>query len=67
MYLNELTNNKSTEYSLWGATQGLKRPIIQNPPVRNMDGSWARNNAQKTKRFAEYLEHTFEVNEGKSN
>lgn len=63
-YLNELTNDKSTDYSLWKATKGLKRPIIQNPPIKNEDGSWARNNQQKANRFAQHLANTFTANEG---
>lgn len=63
-YLSELTNDKSTDYSLWKATKRLKRPIVQNPPIRNANGSWARNNMQKANRFAEHLENTFQPNEG---
>lgn len=44
--------------------EGLKRPILQNPPVRNADGSWARSNIQKANCFAEHLENTFQPNDG---
>lgn len=63
-YLRELTNDKATDYSLWKVTKRLKRPMVQNPPIRNADGSWARNNTQKANRFAEHLENTFQPNEG---
>lgn len=63
-FLTELTADQSTDYSLWKATKGLKRPILQNPPVRNADGSWARSNIQKANRFAEHLENTFQPNDG---
>ena len=42
----------------------LKRPILQNPPIRNANGSWAKSNEQKANRFAEHLERTFQPNEG---
>ena len=63
-YLSELTNDSKTEYSLWKATKRLKRPIAQNPPIRNADRSWARNNLQKACRFAEHLQMTFRPNDG---
>ena len=43
-------------------TKNLKRPIMQIPPIKNMDGSWARNNEQKALRFAEHLENIFQPN-----
>jgi hypothetical protein len=63
-YLSELSNESSTDYSLWKATKKLKRPIMQNPPIRNEDASWARSNIQKANRFANHLENTFQPNEG---
>jgi len=35
---------------------------MQTPPIKNMDGSWARNNEQKALRFAEHLENIFQPN-----
>jgi len=35
---------------------------MQTPPIKNMDGSWARNNGQKVLRFAEHLENIFQPN-----
>jgi hypothetical protein len=46
-FLGELTNDSSTEYSLWKTTKNLRRPIMQTPPIKELDGSWARNNEQK--------------------
>lgn len=60
--LRELTNDRSTEYSLWKITRNLKRPTMQIPPIRSMDGSWARNNQQKATQFSEYLENIFQPN-----
>ncbi|CAG9830537.1 unnamed protein product, partial [Diabrotica balteata] len=60
-YLEELTNDSSTEYSLWKATKRIKRPILHSPPMKLEDGSWARNNQQKAERFATHLENTFKL------
>jgi hypothetical protein len=59
IYLSELTNDKSTEYSLWRATKNLKRPILHVPPIKNTNRSWARNNEQKAKIFADHLENIY--------
>jgi hypothetical protein len=37
-FLIDLTADNNTEYSLWKATQYLKRPITQVPPIRKADG-----------------------------
>lgn len=62
-YLKELTDDSSTEYSLWKATKRLKRPIMQIPPIRQEDNKWAKNSEQKANRFANHLEKTFQPNE----
>lgn len=62
-YLRELTDDSSTEYSLWKATKRLKRPIMQIPPIRLEDNKWARNNEQKATRFANHLEKIFQPHE----
>ena len=58
-YLSELTNNKNTDYSLWKATKGIKRPIEQNCPIKMANNEWARNNSQKVNIFSEHLVKTF--------
>jgi hypothetical protein len=35
---------------------------MQTPPIKNMDGSWARNSEQKALRFAEHLENISQPN-----
>jgi len=60
-YLRELTNDNNTDYSLWKATKKIKRPVMQIPPIRKTDGKWATNNEQKPQRFAEHLEHIFQL------
>lgn len=39
-------------------TERFQRPIMQNPPMRKANGSWARNNIQKANRCTEQLENT---------
>ena len=56
-----MTNDNSTDYSLWKATKKINRPVLQIPPIRKTDGKWARNNEQKAQQFAEHLEHTFQL------
>jgi len=34
---------------------------MQIPPFRKTDGKWATNNEQKAQRFAEHLEHIFQL------
>lgn len=63
-YLSKLTADNNSENSVWKATKRLKRPFTQNHPIRNADGSWARNNIQKAARFAEHLENTFQPHDG---
>lgn len=59
-YLKKLTALKDTDYSLWKATKGLKRPKLQTPPIRRADNSWARSAKEKAAIFAEHLENTFQ-------
>jgi hypothetical protein len=66
-FLRDLTNDSSTDYSLWKTTKNLKRPIMQIPPIKKIDGSWARNNEQKAYRFAEHLEKAFQPHATDSN
>jgi len=61
-YLRELTNDNSTDYSLWKATKKKNnRPVMQIPPIRKTDGKWAKNNEQKAQRYAEHQEHIFQL------
>lgn len=66
-YLQNLTSDRSTNYSLWKATKNIKRPITQIPPINIGPGKWAVSNQQKAKRFAEHLEEIFKPYEGQSN
>lgn len=62
-YLKNLTNDQSTDYSLWKATKNLKRPMMQIPPIRKTNGKWAKSEEEKAIRFAEHLEQIFQPNE----
>lgn len=59
-YLRGLSGHKESDYSLWKATKGLKRPKEQMPPIKKVDGTWARSPKDKADIFAEHLEETFQ-------
>ena len=46
-YLQNLTANEATEYSLWKATKKLKRQQKHIPPIRKSNGDWARSESEK--------------------
>jgi hypothetical protein len=46
-FLTELTQDSSTDYSLWKATKYLKRPIAQVPHIKKKDGRWACKSSRK--------------------
>lgn len=58
-YINSLTAEKDTEYSLWKASKGLKRPQAQNSPIKADERTWARSDKQKADLFAAHLAETF--------
>ena len=58
-YLNQLSNDKVSDYSLWKATKKFTRPIMQIPPIRILNQNWARRNNEKANAFADYLEKIF--------
>jgi hypothetical protein len=55
-----LYEDKEMDYSLWKATKYLKRPKNHVLLIREDDGTWARDNIQKAKLFAEHLANTFQ-------
>ena len=59
VYLQGLTAEKETDYSLWKAMKGLKRQKIIMPPLRKDNNEWARSDKEKAEVFAEHLEETF--------
>jgi len=58
--MHELSAEKETNYSLWNITKKLKRPIVNTPPLRKLDGTWARSNKDK----ADHLESVFQPSPG---
>jgi hypothetical protein len=44
------------------ATKYLKRPVCHKPPLKREDGTWAKENKEKTELFTEHLENTFTPN-----
>jgi hypothetical protein len=56
-YLESLRSTDATEYSLWKATRRLTRPLKHNPPIKNEDNTWARNDKEKAIVFSKYLEN----------
>ena len=58
-YLQNLTATELTDYSLWRATRGLKRPQHHIPPLKMNNGEWAKSNKEKASAFAEHLQNTF--------
>lgn len=62
-YLENMSAGKSTNYSLWKATKKIKRPIAQIPPIKQKDGSWARDNMSKAEAFADHLADIFQPND----
>jgi hypothetical protein len=49
IFLQGLTPTEST---LWKAIKKVKKP---SPPLRTLQGTWARNNAAKARDFADHL------------
>jgi len=41
----------------------LKRPQIHHSPIRKQNRTWARNEQEKAKTFAEYLSKVFKPNQ----
>jgi RNA polymerase-interacting CarD/CdnL/TRCF family regulator len=54
-----ITSLSKEDHSIWKATKQFKRPITHIPPLRKMDGSWARTDLEKANVFAEYLATVF--------
>jgi hypothetical protein len=46
--------------SLWKVTKKIKQITKSSPPLRTPQGTWARNNAEKSHAFAKHLEQVFQ-------
>jgi len=58
-FAHYLTFLSLKDNTLWKAKKRLKRPQIMIPPLRNADGSWAKNDDDKAKTFAVHLQQVF--------
>jgi hypothetical protein len=58
-FLGNLTADRSTDCSLWKAAKRLRRPVLQDPPLKMQDGTWIGNPKQKADIFAEHLSIVF--------
>jgi endonuclease/exonuclease/phosphatase family metal-dependent hydrolase len=61
-YLQNLTADKDTNFSLWKATKKLRKSTKHVPPIRNAGGPWAVDSLQKATLFADHLAETFTAN-----
>jgi hypothetical protein len=67
IYLQNLTANKMTNYSLWKASRNTLTTDKPTPPIRKNHGSWAISNSEKAELFAEHLAATFTTDESGNN
>lgn len=58
-YLSKLSPFQNTNYDLWKATKKLKQPKETQPPIKTLNGKWARNNQEKADTFANHLVNVF--------
>lgn len=59
-YLSELSNDESTNYSLWKVTKKSKQQTTQSFPIKMENGHWAKTNEQKAEVFSDHLMKTFQ-------
>ena len=46
-YIETLFAHKNANYSLWKATNNIKKPIKLIPAIRKTDNTWARSNKEQ--------------------
>ena len=61
-FVLSLDVTESTDYSLWKVAKATRRPPVYIPPIRMMNGGWARDNQAKADTFALHLADTFQPN-----
>lgn len=61
-YLENLTDDKDTNYSLWKSTQikHIRRPIINASPIKETNNAWVRSNQENADVHADHLEKVFQ-------
>lgn len=65
-YLENLSAERESNYSLWKALKGIRKPQMQAPPIRKNDRTWAKSDKEKAELFALHLEETFKPFDGPS-
>ena len=65
-FLEGLTAEKNSNYSLWKAVKGIKKPQMQSLPIRKSNGEWAKGDKEKADLFAKHLEETFKPFDGEA-
>ncbi len=61
-FLLSLDTTRDTNYSLWKVAKAMKKHPSYTPPLRSSHTTWARNDLDKAKVFANHLENTFKPN-----
>ena len=59
-YLQNLSPEEASDYSLWKATRKFKRPQVFFPPIKDSNGKWARTELEKVTTFASHYKKVFE-------
>jgi hypothetical protein len=60
-FLQSHTPTESIDYSLWKATKKIKQAKKPSPPLRTLQGTWARSNIEEAHAFAEHLANVFRL------
>ena len=58
-----MDSTETSDYTIWKATENIKRPTSHVPPIRKPDRSWAKSDQDKADTFALHLEDQFKPNE----
>ena len=58
-YVENMSADKDTNYSLWRVTKKYKRPIARISPIKNDTGDWMRKDEEKVEVFAKHLQNVF--------
>ena len=65
-YIENLSRDHKTNYSLWKATKTVKPPVESEKPLRKPCGLWARRVEEKATLFAYHLSDVFKPNPSKN-
>ena len=58
-FIELLSVNENTNYSLWKTTKRMKKPIKQVPAIRKEDNTWTRSNEEQAEEFANHMQHIY--------